>query len=444
MPAKLSPAKDALDERDETVLSTCVANEEDSPFEMMHADLILIPSIATVMSLLFFPVFAPLGTLAMAQGDMKAQDRVLKTGKPEAVGMSAGRLQRAAQILEQETQSGPVLAASILVARHGQLVLEQGFGRLRPGTSSSPATADTVYFLASITKPVTAAALLLLVEHGQLCLSDPVQKYLPEFQGPQREKVRVQDLLSHVSGLPDQLPENLELRRAQAPLVEFVKRAMTTPLLYTPRTFFAYQSMGILLAAEIVERLTKMPLREFEQKELFEPLGMENSALGLGSLSIENTAWCQGAPSYTQNDEDEKKFGANTQYWRDMGHPWGGMHSNVYDLGIFLQMFLNGGRYNGKRILSPSTVKTMTSDQNREISAPWGLGWALKRSSVYNYFGDLGSDHTFGHVGATGTVAWADPEKDLLCVILTTRALSEDNGFLLRRVSNVVLASVEE
>jgi CubicO group peptidase (beta-lactamase class C family) len=408
-------------------------------FEMTHAD--LIPSIATAMSLLFFVVFTP---LAMAQGDMKTQERILKTGKPEAVGMSTGRLEQAAQILEQETKGGSVLAASILVARHGQIVLQQGFGNLRPGESSPPATAETVYFLASITKPVTATALLLLVERGQLCLADPVQKYLPEFQGPQREKVRVQDLLSHVSGLPDQLPENLELRRAQAPLSEFVKRAMTTPLLYAPRTSFAYQSMGILLAAEIVERLTERPLREFEQKELFEPLGMKNSALGLGSFSIENTAWCQGAPSYTQSDEDEKKFGANTHYWRDMGHPWGGMHSCVYDLGIFLQMFLNGGRYNGKRILSPATVKAMSSDQNREINAPWGLGWALMRSSVYNYFGELGSDRTFGHVGATGTVAWADPEKDLLCVILTTRALSEDNGFLLRRVSNVVLSSVEE
>src|SRR5512132_424248 len=131
------------------------------PFGIMHPD--LVPSIATVVSLFFSPVLAPLATLAMAQGNMKTQDRVLKTGKPEAVGMSTGRLEQAVQILEQETKDGSVLAASILVARHGQIVLQQGFGNLRPGASSPPATAETVYFLASITKPVTASALMLLV-----------------------------------------------------------------------------------------------------------------------------------------------------------------------------------------------------------------------------------------------------------------------------------------
>ena len=371
-------------------------------------------------------------------------DRVLRPGKPEDVGMSAARLQQASRVLDEETKSGRVLAASMLVARRGVVVLHRGWGRLAPQASSPAANEDTVFLLASITKPVTATALLLLVERGFVSLADPVQKYLPEFQGPGREQVRVQDLLSHISGMPDMLPENVELRRANAPLSEFVRRAMTTPLLFPPRTSFNYQSMGILLAAEIVERLTKMPLREFERKELFEPLSMKKSALGLGGMAIPDTAWCQGAPSYETQSEDQKRFGANSPYWRDMGHPWGGMHSTTGDLAVFLQMFLNGGIYRGTRILSPGTVETMISDHNAQVSgAPWGLGWALKQSKVWNFFGELGSNRTYGHVGATGTVAWADPETDVLCVVLTTRPASEDGGSLLRRLSNVVHSAVE-
>ncbi len=388
--------------------------------------------------------FSPLFSLGFANGYAEARERILKSGQPEEAGMSATRLQQAAQILEEETRSGRVLAASILVARHGIIVLHRGSGKLSPDPASPPAKPDTVYLVASITKPVTASALMLLVERGMVCLSDPVQKYLQEFQGPEREKVRVQDVLSHVSGLPDMLPENAELRRAHAPLSEFVKRSMITPLLFTPRTSFSYQSMGILLAAEIVERLTRTPLREFETKELFDPLGMNTTTLGLGGRAIADTAWCQGSPSYEANIDDQKRFGANSAYWRNMGHPWGGMHSTAGDLAIFLQTFLNEGVYKGQRVLSAPTVKAMTADQNPGINAPWGLGWALKRSRVWNFFGDLCSERTFGHVGATGTVAWADPDRDLLCVILTTRPASEDNGFLLRRVSNVVQSAIEK
>jgi len=404
----------------------------------------LTPTLVVLNSLFPWVALSPLALFSFAQARPKATDRVLKIGEANEVGMSTDRLERAAGILEEETRSGRVLAASILVARQGLIVLHRGTGKLSPEPTSPSAKPDTIYFLASITKPVTATALMLLVERGMVCLSDPVQKYLPEFKGYEKEKVRVQDLLSHVSGMPDMLPENVRLRRAHASLSEFVKHAMTTPLLYTPGTSFGYQSMGILLAAEIVERLTKMPLREFEKKELFEPLGMRDSALGLMGRAVEETARCQGCPTYAESEEDDRRFGSNSRYWRDMGHTRGGMHSSTFDLGAFLQMFLNGGIYNGKRILSAPSVKAMTSDQNHGTGAPWGWGWALKQSRIWNFFGDLASVPTFGHVGATGTVAWADPERDLLCVILTTRPASEDEGFLLRRVSNVVQAAVEQ
>jgi CubicO group peptidase (beta-lactamase class C family) len=372
----------------------------------------------------------------------RAEDRVLKPGKPEQVGMSGRRLDIVNQILTEETRSGRVTAASVLVARRGVIVLRGGWGKLSPEADSPKAGPETVYILASITKPVTVTALMLLVERGQVSLTDPVQKYLPEFQGPGREKVRVKDLLTHTSGLPDMLPENVKLREANAPLSEFVKGAMTTPLLFEPRTSFTYSSMGTLLAAAIVERVSKMPLAQFEQQELFGPLKMKLSSLGLGERPLKDTARVQG-DSFAQTVKDLERYGANSPYLRKLGHPWGGMHSNVDDLGVFLQLFLNGGVYDGKRILGRATVEAMIADQNQGLGHPWGLGWGLQRSSAWNAFGDLSSERTFGHSGASGTVAWADPQRELLCVILTSRPWRQDQGFLLRRIANVVQGAVE-
>ncbi len=356
---------------------------------------------------------------------------------PGAVGMSSTQLEVASKILTEETASGRVLAASLIVARREKVVLHRGYGKLAPAGDAKPVKPGTVFLLASITKPVTACSLMLLVDRGKVSVNDMAHKYLPELA---HKEIRVRDLLSHTSGMPDMLPENTQLRRANAPLSEFVKHALTTKLLYPPGTDFRYQSMGTLLAGEIVERVSGMRLRDFEQKEIFEPLGMKDSSLGMGGRRIEDTAWCQTNPG-----PDNDRFGANSPYWRDMGHPWGGMHSTTMDLAILLQTFLNGGTYNGQRVFSKATTAAMTRNQNTALpNRGWGFGWGLATSPVWSYFGELASPRTFGHSGATGTVAWADPETGLVCVILTTRPSGEDNGSLLRRVSNAVAAAVQE
>jgi CubicO group peptidase (beta-lactamase class C family) len=362
----------------------------------------------------------------------------LRMGDPASVGMSRAGLDRVHTMLESEVREGRVGAASILIARRGTVVLHEGFGHLSPDPGSPAVEPDSVFLVASITKPVTATAMMMLVERGKVSLGEPVSTYLPEFKGGERSKARVLDLLAHTSGMPDMLPENTELRRAHAPLSEFVKLSYTTPLLLTPGTGFRYQSMGILLAAEIVERISGMPLREFERKEIFEPLGMQHSALGLGRMRIRDTVQIQESG----DSKDAASWGGNSEYWRNMGHPWGGMHTTTRDLAILLQTFLNGGAYAGKRILSPAGVAAMLSDQNAQLNAPWGIGWALGRSRVWNEFGDLVSPRTFGHAGASGTVEWADPETQLVCVVLTSRPLSVDGGLFLRLVSNAVTASL--
>jgi CubicO group peptidase (beta-lactamase class C family) len=366
----------------------------------------------------------------------------LQPGDPASVGISHARLDRVSALLETEVSHKGLGAVSILVARRGTIVLHKGYGHLSGKPGSPAVEPDSVYQVASITKPVTATALMMLVERGQISLQEPASTYLPEFTGGERSKVRVLDLLAHASGLPDMLPENTELRRAHAPLSEFVKRTYTTPLVFSPGTAFRYQSMGILLAAEIVEKISGMTLRDFERKEIFDPLGMEHSALGLGGMRISDTAQIQ--ESGDSSPQDTASWGANTEYWRNMAHPWGGMHTTTLDLAILLQTFLNGGAHSGKRILSPAAVKAMTSDQNAHLHAPWGLGWALGRSVAWNEFGDLVSPRAFGHAGASGTAEWADPETQLICVVLTNRPLSMDSGRFLRLVSNAVAASVEK
>ena len=187
--------------------------------------------------------------------------------------------------------------------------------------------------------------------------------------------------------------------------------------------------MGILLAAEIVERISRKRLRDLLREDIFEPLGMTRSALGLGDFRNQDTVWSGAGPVESEACDS---WGPNSVYWRDQGHPWGGMHSTGNDLAQFLHAMLNGGG----SILDAETVKEMICDQNPKLNAPWGLGWGLRDSLVWTPFGDRVSRRTFGHQGSTGTVAWADPDGELCCVVLTNENV--DEGRLLIETSEAV------
>ena len=208
---------------------------------------------------------------------------------------------------------------------------------------------------------------MLLVDRGQVSLDDPVSLYLPEFQVGERDKILVRYLLSHISGMPDMLPENTELRRAHAPLSEFVRRAIQTPLLYSPNTDFSYQSKGILLASEIVERVTGKRLRDFEEEEIFQPLGMTNTALGLGRFKIPGQ--CGAEPLWRK-----PKTSSVLDRTVPIGAIWAirgvGYIAQDQDLGILLQAMLNGGGYAGRRVFSQAAVRAMTTNQNGKLNAP--------------------------------------------------------------------------
>jgi CubicO group peptidase (beta-lactamase class C family) len=330
-----------------------------------------------------------------------------------SVALNQGRLAEAVALIEKATGSGEVAAASLHV-RQGGFTLSRGFGCAR-----SP---EAVFLLASITKPMTVSGVMILADRGELALSDPIRKFIPEFTGRERDVVTVRHLLTHTSGLPDMLPENVELRKRHASLKEFVAATCKTPLLFKPGSEVRYQSMGILLAAEIAERITGTPFRAFLRKELFEPRGMRRTSLGLGGRKIADTQLCQ-----VSGDED---WNWNSPYWRDLGAPWGGAHSTAPEVAKFLAMFLKPDG----RILRRETTAAMIANQTPGLNTPWGLGWMVKPGT----FGKKCSARTYGHNGSTGTVAWADPERGLSCVLLTTKPAAQSRDGLLGPVSDLV------
>lgn len=360
----------------------------------------------------------------------------MNSKSPQLLGLDPDRIALAGRILEEEIEGGAISAASLTVARNGFLAESRGFGLMHPDRPDV-VKGDSAFLLASISKPISVCALMLLVERGGVCLNDPVQMHLPDFAGEHKEGVLVRHLLSHTSGMPDMLPENAALREAHTPMSGFVEAALTTPLLFPPGSDFRYQSKGTLLAAEIVERKTGVLFRDFLKSDLFNVLGMTQTSLGLGGREIDETVWCGAQADDARSSTD---FGWNSAYWRDAGHPWGGVHSTGPDLALLLQCFLDGGQSGDARLMGAATVSEMITDQNTSLRAPWGLGWGLRDSKVWAYFGDICSPRTFGHCGATGTVAWADPATGMSCVILTNDMV--ENGRLLRRVSNVAASAI--
>jgi len=280
--------------------------------------------------------------------------------------------------------------------------------------------------LASITTPMTAMAAMRLGDQGKLSLADPVQKYVPEFRGGERAKITLKHVLNHTSGLPDMLPENEALRKKNAPLKAFVAGACRTPLLFSPGKELRYQSMGILLAAECVERITRQALREYLRNEIFEPLGMNETSLGLGPRRIPDTAQCE-VP-------EDSNWHWNSSYWRNLGAPWGGAHAPAGDVAKLLGYFLKPA--DGP--LKAATARMMVTRQAEGPNRSFGIGWMVGPEVL----GKGCSASTFGHSGSTGTVAWADPARDLTCVLLTTRPAEESKATVLNPTCDAVSQAV--
>jgi len=375
-------------------------------------------------------------------------------------GLDPGALQRAFGLLAGWTEDGTLPGAAALIARGGRIAGEAYLGQTAR-SGGGLVTAETIWSLASITKPVTATATMLLVERGLFALDETLADLLPEFRRApasdfDRRTVTVRQALSHCSGLPGFSEDNLELRRAGRPLDDFIRSFVRQPLLFAPGTLHVYSNVAIGLAAEIVGRALTGALGQavaqptvgtyhaFVRDAILMPLGMADSAIPTPPAWADRIAQVVGTG---QEGTDWEM--ANSAYYRGLGIPWGGLFSRPRDLVRFVDLFLpsSGGvpRMAGATaapLLARPTVRAMTSIQAAPPDAPpdlapelreglppiaraaveWGLGWEIKGTKRRHPSGDLTSPATFGHGGASGTLVWADPTADLVCVLLTNRA----------------------
>jgi len=336
-------------------------------------------------------------------------------------------MEAAARIVQKQVDEG-VLESAVLRVQQGAEKFERAFGKAR--------TTEAMFLLGSITKPFTAVAAMVLADRGELRLSDRASKFMPEFSEGARKNVTIEQLLTHTSGLPDQLAENNALRARHAPLSEFLRSTWVTPLLFEPGTKYHYQSMGILLAAGIVERVARTTLPEFLAKEVFTPLGMTRTVLGLGKFEKKDMVQCQtehAAPESGAGDPNARDWDWNSDYWRNLAAPWGGAHSTAADLSIFLRSFTHP---DGK-VLREETAQRMIRNHTRGLEARRGIGFALGPEG----FGKGCSEKSFGHSGSTGTLAWADPVTDTTCIVLTSLPSRISGGLILHPVSDLAASA---
>jgi CubicO group peptidase (beta-lactamase class C family) len=349
---------------------------------------------------------------------------------PEKIKIDAKRLQRAYDLAAEWTareKNKPAIipAAALMIGRHGQAVEPKFFGHQGPEDNAPPIRRDSLFLIASLTKPITYLGAMILVERGLLGLSDPVTQYIPDFAAHHKESTQVQHLFTHTSGLPDMLDNNLELRRQHAPLSKFIEGAIrdTVPK-FRAGTGYSYQSMGTLVVAEIVQRISGLTIQEFLHKEVFAPLGLKSTALGAQTLPAERLLRQQ-----TPQFEGVEQFGWNTTYWRELGAPWGGMFTTPDEYAVLCQLMLGRGVYKGVRLLAPATTDQITGNRMKDLpdlpesirrTKPWGLGWQLNHPATEGTLCDLLPATAFGHLGATGTLFWIDPQQQAFGLIFTT------------------------
>ncbi len=348
------------------------------------------------------------------------RQRTLHDGTAATAGLSTARLSHAVALLSEAVDRGEVPGAVLVVARRGIVGVKLALGQIEPG--GRRLQLDDLFLVASLTKPLVCGVLLKLVERGLVLLDDPVRQTLPELTGKGTGAISVRHLLTHTSGLPDMLPDNQALRERQAPLAEFVAGACRVPVDFPPGTDWRYQSMGILLASAMVERLTGLSMKDALFELLLGPLGLRSAVLGVREGYARRLV-----PVCLPPEQRDTNWHWNTDYWRALGAPWGGLHATGEELAVVLQMILNGGSYGDVDVFAPATAAAAVADQTERLpDLPeavrrrhrWGFGWRLGGGGSMP---DLVSPATFGHTGATGTIFWADPVSEMLCVLLTNQ-----------------------
>jgi uncharacterized protein YbbC (DUF1343 family)/CubicO group peptidase (beta-lactamase class C family) len=377
---------------------------------------------------------------------------------PAAAGATDGiaRLARIDRAVEEAIGRGELPGAVVLMGRGDRILFRKAYGSRAVLPIREPMTLDTVFDLASLTKPVaTATSVMILVERGEIALLDPVVKYLPEFGagGGDREKVTVGELLMHRAGLAADDPIELYTGTKE----EIFSRKYRLPLESPPGARFRYSDAGYEVLGELVRKVAGMPLDEFAEKNIFQPLGMRDTHfrplaasrfLGerIGLMDASRPPLSRIAPTERRDDRwlrgevhDPRAFAVGGV----AGHA--GVFSTADDLSRYCRMILAGGRLKKVRILSPLGVEAMTRPRFFGDESLRALGWDVSTAYSRNR-GDLFPPGSFGHTGFTGTSLWLDPSSGTYVVFLSSRLHPDGKGDVGRIrgvVSTIAAAAIE-
>ena len=330
----------------------------------------------------------------------------------EEAGLSATALLRARDAVWEEISRGSFPGASLAVGRGEYVVLEEGLGRT--GYGEGEVDPDrTVYDIASLSKVVgTTSAVMLLVEDGRMSLDDPVQAYLPEFSGFNKDRVTIRHLLTHTSGLP----AGADVTGATPE--EGLLRLMRTPLEHAPGMQVEYSDVGFVILFAAAERAAGEPLYRLLDRRVFGPLGMHSTTYvaGEGCMRCAGTSRERGlAYRGRVHDPISRRLGGIA------GNA--GLFSTVHDLARFAAMLANGGTLGNARIFRPATVRMFT--QRQPGTGTRALGWDTPGAPGTGASGSRVSSRSFGHTGYTGTSIWIDPERGTWVVLLANRTYED-------------------
>ena len=361
--------------------------------------------------------------------------------KPEEVGLSSERLHRIGETIQRNIQAGQIASAVTLVARRGRVAHLEAFGQLDV-ESKRPAATDSLFRIASMSKPVTGVAILMLVEEGKVRLGDPVSRFIPEFKSlqvstdgaapaPAKREITVGDLLTHTSGLVSG-PANAEIAktlpgmalltdttRPQESLERYLPRIAAFPLSFQPGERYSYSPLAAFdVLGRIVEIASGQTFDRFLKARLFDPLGMTNTSF---------TNWREQQPRlaliYRRTPAGPERFANQNQLVSDVYFSGGaGLISTAEDYFQFAQMLLDRGRANGRVLLSPTTVDLMIAPHAPDTlpgstrGGDFGLSVQVMRDPLA--LGQRVSSGSFGWGGAYGTNFWIDPKEKLVGVLM--------------------------
>ena len=337
----------------------------------------------------------------------------LPKARPEAVEMSALRLDAITRVVRRGISEGGFPGAAVVVGRRGSAVFSQGFGRIAWAPDAASVSPDrTVYDLASLTKVIgTTTAIMLLYDEGKIKLEDQVHTFFPEFSGGEKDLVTIRDLLTHRGGLP----AGRDLWRLAWSPADAQRLVLETPLEYSPGTRYIYSDLGADILGFIAEKVSGKKLDDLLQERVFTPLGMTETWYRVPANVRERTA-----PTATMS---VRGYSLQGDVHDENAHALGGVagHAGLFstagDLSVFATMMLNKGTYNGTRIISDSTIERFTA----RTAGSRALGWDTCAEHNGVGCGRYMSARAYGHTGFTGTSIWIDPERDMFVVLLTNR-----------------------